>query len=189
MSIKIRNIIFFTALAFLPSVSHATFTFTDVSYTSNSVNFTINGDMSGYDNPNSKKIFSILYAPGMLLAGQANNAWSSNVFDDEELQDDGDTNTFSWSEYSKNLKSAVATGNDVTLALLSQNLLDTGSGFSADDISFVWGNSQDNKWTVLGVGIAPTVPIPASVWFMGSGLLGLFGFARKNKTQVAGELT
>lgn len=29
-----------------------------------------------------------------------------------------------------------------------------------------------------------SVPAPASVWLMGSGLLGLMGFSRKNKTQV-----
>ena len=28
------------------------------------------------------------------------------------------------------------------------------------------------------------VPIPAAVWLMGSGLLGLLGFSRKNKSQV-----
>ena len=43
------------------SLSHAAFTFSNVSYTADSVTFTIDGDMSGYAVGNSEIGFSLVY--------------------------------------------------------------------------------------------------------------------------------
>ncbi|MCD2450995.1 VPLPA-CTERM sorting domain-containing protein [Methylicorpusculum oleiharenae] len=45
------------------------------------------------------------------------------------------------------------------------------------------GSSKDIAFITPDEG--SPVPIPAAVWFMGTGLLGLFGFARARKTSVA----
>ena len=46
------------------------------------------------------------------------------------------------------------------------------SGQTASDITFSWSSS--NNTTVI--------PVPAAVWLFGSGLIGLAGIARRNKS-------
>ena len=54
----------------------------------------------------------------------------------------------------------------------------TSNPFQSQIFHGVSGNMTYNFDTVS------TVPVPAAVWLMGSGLLGVMGFARKNKAQV-----
>ena len=40
---------------------------------------------------------------------------------------------------------------------------------------------NDISWLLVSNPVASPVPVPAAVWFMGSGLLGLMGYSRKRK--------
>ncbi len=175
-----------------PMTSHATYVFTDVAYTSNTVTFTIDGDMTGYQAPSiSPDQFSIRYTPGMVDSEFTPNvSWAPNVFDNKTLADVGNTGLFSstipysWSIYFNSLANSVATMNTVTLTMQGDWL---NPGFDASDISFWWGNgltnnSSNSNPTFLGVDAA-VVPIPAAIWLMGTGLIGLIGISRKNKIQ------
>ncbi len=189
---KYLSITFAACIMASPIVSQAAFVFTNVGYTSNTVTFTINGDMSGYVDPgsaNSNQQFSIRYTPGMVNSTSglnfAPNTWSQDVFDNKTITSNGNTGffttgttiPFSWSAYNGNLSNAFATNNIVTLTL-SQNLFNPG--FSASDISFWWGNGHsDNNPTFLGGGAPAAVPLPAAVWLLGSGLLGLIGMRKR----------
>jgi hypothetical protein len=46
------------------------------------------------------------------------------------------------------------------------------------------GEGSSKDIALLDFGSAPPVPVPAAVWFMATGLLGLSGFARSRKTSV-----
>ncbi len=50
---------------------------------------------------------------------------------------------------------------------------------STGGLSVDSSNSHTGAWLV-----SSPVPVPASIWFMGAGLLGLLGFGRKNKDQA-----
>jgi hypothetical protein len=60
---------------------------------------------------------------------------------------------------------------------------DTGSSVqsSPDTYLIVFDGSVDGQGSILAVDIAP-IPLPASVWLLGSGLLGLAGMARRKKS-------
>ncbi len=62
----------------------------------------------------------------------------------------------------------------------------TLNAFFALDDGFDVGenfNWQLTTNTQLTTALVSAVPVPAAIWFMGSGLLGLMGFSRKNKAQ------
>ena len=111
--------------SFLSTNALATFTISDVSYTANSVSFTIDGDMTGYAEPGEGEQFAIDYF-GDVWAGLAgfsgNVGWSTSVFDDRTLSLAGNTGTFgssmhSWSTYTSLLNGAISTDRDITLSM------------------------------------------------------------------------
>jgi len=60
----------------------------------------------------------------------------------------------------------------------------TGDPFLGQQISIVLSSTaQQVNFDNVRLDIS-SVPVPAAVWFMGSGLLGLIGFSRKNKPQA-----
>src|SRR5512145_455165 len=91
--------------------THAAFIFSDVEVTSNSVTFTIDGDMTGYVGSSSYlDQFSIVYVGDLWTGATAfsSNTWSSSVFDNESILINGNTGGFnsfydySWSMYGGN---------------------------------------------------------------------------------------
>jgi len=54
----------------------------------------------------------------------------------------------------------------------------------AGDNSYRWAFT-DGSGVNNDTNIPSSVPVPAAIWFMGSGLLGLMGFSRKNKKLAA----
>ncbi|MDP2178292.1 hypothetical protein [Methylicorpusculum sp.] len=80
------------------------------------------------------------------------------------------------------------TQTSFTFASLGKNLEDaflgTAFGIRAQSVGLNGeGSSKDIATTSTFEG--SPVPVPAAVWFMGTGLLGLLGFARARKTAVA----
>ncbi len=140
----------------------AAFVFSNVSYTSNSLTFTINGDMSGYSAPTSgdpfftgNDQFSIRYNGGDIWAGVGGftaNSWSTSVFDNKSFNFVGNTGTFggitpeyTWSQYTSNLSNAVATNRTVTVTF-GANYLFTGAANPI--VEFYWGNGSANFFGV-----------------------------------------
>lgn len=88
--------------------ANATLVFTDVSHTSNSVTFTVNGDLSGYTIPSGDEHQFGLQYTGDLWAGSnavSSNSWSQPVFDSTSFLNQGNTGLFTsiwgytWSWY------------------------------------------------------------------------------------------
>jgi hypothetical protein len=98
---SLRNLIRMVCLALLFTTSgqvQAGFVFSNLSYTSNSITFTINGDMTG-NTPQSDypDQFSLRYGAGDIWAGVGGfteNTWSTSVFDGYTFDFVGNTGTF-----------------------------------------------------------------------------------------------
>lgn len=56
-----------------------------------------------------------------------------------------------------------------------------GLSYSSNFCCDFYGDDFDGQWTSMA--ISP-VPVPAAVWLFGSGLIGLVGFAKRNKSQI-----
>ena len=208
MTGKIRNLAAAGCVALgtlvASSAAHAVFIFSDVSYTANSVTFTIDGDMSGYATPDYADQFSLDFH-GDIWGGPVSgtnytpNGWSASVFDNRgilttgNLYDDTSTNPYSWTRFNATLAGATAIARTVTVAW-SQNWLNTGA--SNPIINFLWGNGNDSfaSPTLLGsidLNAAPApnpgpepsstaVPEPSMLVLFGSGFV-LLGAMRRRK--------
>lgn len=91
-----------------------------------------------------------------------------------------------------NTGSSFTSGNqtnaDVSLNGLALGLDGAAMIVSASEVGPAWGFKPGTSYTeifslqIVGGEIIPSaVPIPATFWLLGSGLLGLMGFARKNR--------
>lgn len=170
-------------LCCLTTQANAAFVFSDVSYTSNSVSFTIDGDMSGYTTPIShSNQFSIVYDGDIFSGtGYRHNTWSTSLFDNKNFARSGNTGSwafdYTWSEYAGgSLVDAVATNRAITVLFSKHYLNETATN---PLISFVWGNGGQSDYTVLGSANLSPVPVPAAAWLFGTALLGLVGYRRK----------
>lgn len=175
----------------------AGFVFSNLSYTGNSVTFTINGDMTGYTPPsgnNDLNQFSLRYGAGDIWAGVGgftSNTWSTSVFDNYIFASAGNTGTFlnttpmySWSQYANSLSGAQATNRTVTLTL-GNNYLNTSA--TNPIVQFYWGNGSDSaNPTLIGTlsAVSP-VPEPASMVIWGIGALSMGLVARRRAKKVA----
>jgi hypothetical protein len=150
--------------------ANATFTFSNVSYTANSVTFTIDGDMSGYQPPTYRETqFSLIYGGDIWAENPpliVSNIWSKPVFDNQTLKSFNITatwgNNFSFSTYTSSLENATASQNTVTLSF-DENALEPDEsppesilniGASSPAISFVWG------WAAATLGVNTSCLIP-----------------------------
>jgi len=72
------------------------------------------------------------------------------------------------------------------LALLNDGVFDIRSSFSSccSTAAVEWTAAWDYEITLVVADNSP-VPVPAAVWLMGSGLLGLLSYFRNRKTEVA----
>lgn len=179
------------SLSLWVSSANAVFTFSNVTYTANSVTFTIDGDMSGYTNDDYLNQFSLVYG-GDIWVGDATfepNTWSRPVFDNKSFSSGGNTgtsgNSYTWSAYATNLNDAVVSNATVTVTLTEPDLNEAAS---SPQISFVWGNgNNEGDYILLGTGgstAAPATPVPTlSQWalIMLSMLLGLMVFVNRRR--------
>jgi hypothetical protein len=158
------------------SFANAQLIFSDVSYTSSSITFTVEGDLSGYTTPIQNYGFGIEYYGDIWasLTSPTSNSWSTSIFDGASLNDNGYTGVFpsinsdmpySWSHYSTNLTNAVVTKKTVVLTLGS-NFLNASA--TNPQFDFIWGWAGDEQANTIVYSYtadvsAPTdVPAPAS---------------------------
>lgn len=195
---KMKNLIRMVCLGVLFTTAagqvQAGFVFSNLSYTANSVTFTINGDMTGYTPPSGDGNliqFSLRYGAGDIWAGVGGftqNTWSTSVFDNSILSLAGNTGTFpfftpmySWSWYTNSLSGAQATNRTVTLTL-GDNYLNTSA--TNPIVEFYWGNGADSQNPTL-IGTLSTVPEPASMVIWGIGAISMGLVARRRAKKVA----
>ena len=170
------------------SVASATFMFSDVGMTNNSLTFTIDGDMTGYATPDGYMYFDIGYEGDIYTAtsGYESNTWSDSVFDNKTIHASGNTGVwsgqnYSWSNYTHTLATAYADNRTITVSF--GDFLDpTETGL----ISFYWGGAANNSPTLLdsvnyngGGGPSAPVPEPATCLLLGVGLMGMAAVGRK----------
>jgi hypothetical protein len=170
-----------------PMAANADLIFSDVGFTSNSVTFTIDGDLSG-STPGDNIQFSIQYLGDLLvnLAFGA-NSWSGPVFDSTTILKSGNTGLFTstwgytWSHYTKSLAGAVATNRTITVTLAADYL---NTATTNGQIRFVWGNGssgfQSRILSTFDATIVNSVPEPGTLALFGLGLFGI-GLTRRRK--------
>jgi hypothetical protein len=175
----------------LAPLANATFVFSNLQLTNNSVTFTIDGDMTGYQAPSDSSYsdqFSFLYS-GDVWTGPSlynsfsytPNIWSQSPFDNESFSLRGNTGAFgpeffyTWSTYSNSLADATASNRQVTVSFA--NYLDP---LANGTLTFLWGNGTDSsRHTVLGsLSTSTSVPEPGALGLFGLGLMSIF-FARR----------
>lgn len=176
----------------LASSANATLIFSDVDVQSDSIAFTVDGDMTGYTAPGgwlgNLYNFNLRYTGDLWAGGNAAvaNVWSNEVFDGLSLSNDGNTGMFStsvaytWSEYATaSLANATATNRQVTLSWGS-DVLNTASSNGAVEFYWGWANPNSDGFTLLATVTpgAAAVPEPSTLLLFGLGLVG-FGWARR----------
>jgi hypothetical protein len=180
-------------LLLAPLSANATFVFSNVQLTNNSLTFTIDGDMTGYGVTTPFQYdhsLAIIYT-GDLWTGPAlsdansyfPNTWSQNVFDNEDFLITGNTVTsapgrhYTWSMYHGSLADATASNRQVSVSF-GDYLNPSADGA----LTFVWGNGGDSSLhTVLGsvrTWNQTSVPEPGALGLFGLGLMSIF-FARR----------
>ncbi|MDH3974665.1 MAG: PEP-CTERM sorting domain-containing protein [Deltaproteobacteria bacterium] len=190
MKQQVRAVLFAVILGLSgwSGAANAALIFSDVSMTSNSVTFTVNGDMSGYTIPSIiPNTFEILYTGDIWagVTGYTANTWSNTVFDGMTIQSSGNTGDYdysgpnrpyTWTQYTTDLAAGIATSRQVTVTFGDAYL---NPDFTAGEMVFIWG-TEGYAHTELGRwdGSQP-VPEPATVVLLGSGLAGLAFIRRK----------
>lgn len=177
------------------SPTFATFIFTDVNYTSNSVSFTIDGNMSGYNSPGSQlNIFSLRYVGDIWsrLETHSSNIWNQSVFQNHNFSNNKQGNTggfesccsttedYSWSEYDfLTLSDATASNRQIVLTM-GADYLNTAA--TSGTIEFLWGSGAISTSPVVidTWATTTTVPEPGTLALFGIGLAGM-GLTRRKK--------
>ena len=158
------------------SLSYASFTFSNVTYTADSVTFTIDGDMTGYAEGNDPIGFSLVYAGDIMMSGDtANNTWSRSVFDNKTIlqlgfTDDFTAGDYTWSKYATSLQDASVNNATVTVSFSLPHLNESAVSPS---ITFVWGIGPAG--TALGTVIPTLGEPPPATFSVGGTVSGLTG--------------
>lgn len=184
------------ALSFTASAANATLLFSDISLTSNSMTFTVNGDMTGYVPDPGTYLYqmSISYSGDFWLGAPgsyAPNNWSTSLFDNVGIGYSGNTGWFSgavtpysWVNFAGNLTSAFAIDRVVTLSF-AENYFDPGASGTID---FLWGNGYTTSTkTSLAAVSADPIPSPSSgiLLTLALAMAGLLALWRKPEVLVA----
>ena len=177
---------FGTGMLMLGMAGEATamFNISNVSLTSNSLTFTIDGNMTGYPAPTQDNTLLMVYGGEMYLSPPEStytpNSWSSSVFDNKTVMLPGETGVwggdgYTWSWYDSSLADAVSLNKTVTVT--------TGNYFDitkTGTIDFTWGHPQNQPAALIAQvnivnGVESPAPEPSTYALMGiGGLLVMF---------------
>lgn len=188
-----------TALSFslLTVPAKAALIFSDLVLTDNSLTFTVDGDMSGYDltdTYNGLTDISIIYNGDVWnssVSGSSSHNWTNTMFDGVDFIDGAtglwDSNSlYSWVQLDSRVSNDMtASNNRVTLAF-SNSYFNTAATSGQIDFIAGWGNSNSNTRSellgsfVIGqVQQPPQVPEPAGFALFATVLLALRLMTRK----------
>lgn len=176
------------------TTANAALIFSDISLTSRSISFTLDGDLADYvPSPGSNlRQFSILFSGDFWTGAQgaySRNTWSTSLFDNVGISYSGNTGWFTgattpytWVLMSSNLTNAVATNRNVTVDFGGDYLDVNESGV----IEFFWGNgyTTSNKTSLL-VTSADPVSTPSSIALIAAALAGLGSLVRGKVRKAA----
>jgi len=203
-----RKYLFLVLVSLSNSVT-AQLLFTEISYTANSITFTVNGEMTGYGAPfgGEVEMFRLLYGGDMVaddFTGRYTNSWNQSLFDREIEADGGqgftyananatkfnldeiDYNAGSWLRFESSLQGANATLDSITLSL-EYDLFNVDA--TSSYIAFFWGtptSSGEKDYVHLDT-VRVRVPEPSSIILLGLGIIGIFlaSLVKQNKNQIS----
>jgi hypothetical protein len=106
----------------------------------------------------------------------SSNTNAVNGYDDGSITSDGLLSPKSW--ISASYSNGALLGQSQTMYLFATN----GAGLSKQSNAYVGGTISISTAGLITVTNASAVPLPAAVWLLGSGLLGLVGIGRRRAT-------
>jgi len=182
-----------TALVLSSSVN-ASLVISDYSLTDNSISFNVTGTIDGPApeagnlrflflvdvNGNGNYDTSSVFDEATITSNISVNGVSNGV-DDFWIENDDDPAAFE-DRLTMNRDVGWADGDVLSGIFSATWTTNINSSAVSDGLEFRWGrnNGTAMEGALQGLGVA-AVPIPGAVWLFGSGLIGLIGFAKRNR--------
>ncbi len=180
-----RMLLLSLMVCLVANTAQADLTFSNVSYSANSVSFTTTGDLSGYALVSRPEYFSIGFEGDLFSAGYSNPnisavvnpniSWSNAIFSGASISQNGYSGNWTswntpgaWLKYSSQLtSSSQALGSDTTLTL-GGNVLNTSSRtgeivFYWETNHLAWSQTELGRVQVAAAQPQPTPPTPQPV--------------------------